>query len=199
MAHGNTARKNDVPTLGHRNVGTSDSTGQEETLTERHYLVPIKDSHGHAERINLRVLPLYTVRLNKILESKKFPFRSTNDIVRYAIDRACGLLETRAGLPTSLYRQTEAMKRVLVQTEIQLQFLAIFEETTRTAQELIGTGATEEASRLIADIKHEIDSMERGYWKQRYLNELTQRFGHLIRVTPGEGASLGDNDNDDDD
>jgi hypothetical protein len=194
MANGHTVTKMEVPTSSQQNVGTSDSSAQQETLPERHYIVPIKDAHGHAERINLRVLPLYTVRLNKILESKKFPFRSTNDIVRWAVDRACVQLEQRAGLPTSLYRQTEAMKRVLVQTQMQLDFLALFEETTRTAQELIGGGASEEAARMVSDLKHQIDGIEEGYWKQRYRRELDNRFGHLLRVTPGEGASLGDSD-----
>jgi hypothetical protein len=132
--------------------------------------------------------------LNKILESKKFPFRSANDIVRWAIDQACSKLEQRAGLPQMLYRQTEAMKRVLVQTQIQLDFLAMFDETTRTAQELIGGGASEEAARLISDLRHQIDGMEEGYWKQRYRRELDTRFGHLLRVVAGEGANLGDSD-----
>lgn len=194
MAQGGaTARKN-VPTSGQSNVVTSDSTGHEDTLTERHYLVPIKDSHGHAERVNLRVLPLYITRLNKILESKKFPFRSTNDVVRYAIDRVCTALETRAGLPTSTYRQIEAMKRVLIHSEEQLQFLTTFDDLQQHVQELTARGAYEAAVKDVADYKHHIDAMEEGYWKRRYTHELTTRFGHVLRVNPGEGAQLGDID-----
>lgn len=185
---GNQATRSNVHTSDSPNVGTSEP----ETLTERHYLIPLKDSHGHAERINLRVLPLYLARLNKLLHSEKFPFRSTNDIVRYAIDRQCRVLEEAAGLPSTLYRQTEAMKRVLVQHQMQLDFLALFDDTTRTAQDLIGTGATEEAAKLVSDLRHQIDGMEDGYWKVRYRRELDNRFGHLLRVVAGEGASLGD-------
>lgn len=194
MAHGGSANRHNVPPSETKNVGTSDSAGLEETLTERHYQIPIKDTHGHAERVNLRVLPQYITRLNKILDSKKFPFRSTNDIVRYAIDRICLTLEQRAGLPTSTYRQIEAMKRVLTHSEAQLEFLTTFDDLQQHVQELTARGATEAAVRDVADYKHHIDAMEDGYWKRRYTHELTTRFGHLLKVQPGEGALLGDFD-----
>ena len=198
MANGQSAARKDPPTSDRHNVGTSDSTVLDETLTEAHYRVPIKDSHGHAERVNLRVLPAYITRLNKILDSKKFPFRSTNDIVRYAIDRICHTLEDRAGLPTTTYRQIEAMKRTLVHSENQLEFLATFDDLQQHLQNLTARGAYEAAVRDVAEYRHHIEAMEEGYWKSRYLHELTTRFGHMLKVNPGEGASLGDIDSSDD-
>lgn len=155
-------------------------------------MVPIKDQNGHADRINLRVCPQYNARMAKIVGSKRFPFRSPNDIVRYGIDRACYELERRAGLPTMLFRQIEAIKDVLEYEENQLQYMAILDRSQEMVQNLLAAGANDQASLKIAEIRHHIDQMPAGYWKSRYQQELLTRFGHLLRVIPGEGASLGD-------
>jgi hypothetical protein len=176
----------------HNSVRSSIETAHEE-LTERSFLIPIKDSHGHSERVSLRVHPQYMPVLNNVLRSQKFPFRSTNDIVRYAIDRACRDLERRAEIP-SMMRRIDAIRDLLAAEENNIEFLGIFETATRQIQNYINTGAQGEAAKIVTEMRHQIREMPAGYWRDRYERELLTRFKHLLEVDAGDGANLTNGD-----
>ena len=181
------------PTSELTNSGSARAETGHEELTERQFRVPIKDHHGHSDRISFRCHPQYIPVLNNILRSERFPFRSTNDIVRYAVDHVCRDLERRAGIPSMMHR-IDAIRELLIDDENNASFLGNFELIGRRVQDYINTGAPQEAARILTETRHHIDQMPEGYWKSRYRQELLSRFGHLLQVEAGKGASLTDGD-----
>lgn len=196
MANGHSTRArqtDDPPTSPLTNSGNGRPETEHEELTERQFRVPIKDGHGHSDRISFRLHPQYMPVLNNLLRSQRFPFRSTNDIVRFAIDRTCRELERRAGIPSLMHR-VDAIRDLLIDDENNSSFLANFELIGRRVQEYVNSGAPQEAARILTETRHHIDQMPAGYWRTRYQQELLTRFGHLLRVQAGDGASLTDGD-----
>jgi hypothetical protein len=189
-----------TPKNGHSDLPTSDVANsdlmshdwtEDGKLTERHYRVPMKDNHGHTERITLRVHPGYLPIMNRIVQAEQYPFKTTSDLIRFAIDRVARDLERRAGIP-SAFHQLDAMWDFLQREEANIRFLRDFETMARQIQELSAHPA--EAAKMLAGAKQYIDNMPEGFWRERYRQELLSRFGHLLRVQAGEGASLIDGD-----
>lgn len=180
------------PTSGQSDAGGLQN-GDSEELNERHFLIPIRDGHGHSERLSLRVHPNYMPVLNQLLHSKKFPFRSVNDIIRFGIDRVCRDLERRGEIPSKM-RHLDALREMLDYEDQNLEYLTNFETMNRVAQSLINTNAPHEAARIVAGFRHHVQAMPEGYWRTRYEQELLTRFGHLLRVTAGDGANLSNGD-----
>jgi len=131
--------------------------------------------------------------LNNIWRSERFPFRSTNDIVRFAIDRTCRDLERRAEIP-SMMRRIDAIRDILAAEEYNVGLVADIERMTYAVQNYVNTGASSEAARVVAEIRHQILEMPDGYWRSRYESELLTRFGHLLKVEAGSGANLTNGD-----
>lgn len=182
----------DLPTPSQNRQEVSDNgTNDSSEGSERQYRVPVKDAQGHSERLTLRVHPTYVHELNNLLRSKRFGFRTTNDIVRYGVDLACRELAKRAGVP-SMLKQVDAMWDFLLHEQHQIEYLRSFEQMQRQIQDLANSPA--EAAKILAGAKQFIDEMPDGYWKERYRGELLTRFGHLLRVEAGKGASLIDGD-----
>ena len=187
------ARKNNLPTPQTSGLSTDafcqpDNSSHPE-LTERDYMTPIKDNHGHSDRVSFRLHPRYIPAMNNIVRSQKFPFRSNNDVIRFAIDRAVRFLEHSAGIPTML-RHIDAMKQVLLDEEAQIEFTEWIDRSQRNVQYHINRGSHARAARIVSEMKHHIDAMEDEYWRAQYLQELNARFKHLLNVTPGEGERL---------
>ncbi len=178
------------PRGGKRPTGTEDSEVEGTGLTERDFAIPIKDSHGHSDRVSLRVHPVYMPILNGLLRSKAFPIRSTNDLVRLGIDLVCRRLEKHPEIP-SLIRSVDAIRDMLAYEETNVDYLSNFESLGRVVGELNRTNAPQEAARIVATMQHHIEAMPAGYWRDRYTSELKQRYGHLLAVKEGEGADLG--------
>jgi hypothetical protein len=153
---------------------------------DRDYYVPAQDAKGHSDRIWARVTPAHIRELHVILQSRKFPFRTVSDIVRWCVDRGIRELATREGRP-SVLRQVDAVMEVLREDYYCESFTNLFEALSRSVNRHLANGAHGEARRVVAMTREHLAAMPDGYWRRRYLDELDRQFGHLLT---GEGVKL---------
>lgn len=153
---------------------------------ERDYLIPAQDAKGHHIRLYCRAPPTIGRIVADVHASRKYPFRTMGDLVRWCIVHGAKRLAAGAGVP-SVIAISDAMTAMLVDEEFQLAFLDFFQHLHRVIDNFIAAGSPGEARRVAAKCRAQIESMPdtQAYWKQRYRDELLKRYATLLDA-PGE-------------
>lgn len=126
-------------------------------------------------------------QIDIIFGSRKFPFRSKGDLMRWCIKTGVERLEEMEPSRGSVIAQVEAMMTVLRDEQLNHSFLTVFQTMNTTIGMHVAAGADGEARRVIALMRGQIMKMDSGYWRDRYLRELDEKFGRLMT---GEGANM---------
>ena len=161
------------------------------------FIIVAQDAKGHSERVGFRISPADDRALDTILASKKFPFRTKGDIMRWGVHVAIRRLERMEDVP-SVTQQVDATMLILRDEMFNHEFMATFEALGRVIQQHLAGGANGEARRLVTLVKDKIQKMPDGHWRDKYLSTLEERYGHIEgtgashRTTPGRkaGANL---------
>jgi hypothetical protein len=146
---------------------------------EREYIIPAQDAKGHNVRLYCRAMPSVGRLVADVHASKKYPFRTMGDIIRWCVVNGAKRLAAGKGVP-SVIAQVDAMIAVLQEDEFQLQFMEFFNLQRRVVDHYLEAKAAGEARRVVARSRAQIEAMEDGYWKTRYKEELLHRFGKLL-------------------
>lgn len=153
------------------------------------FIIPGQDQNGNSIRLWCRVVPMLDRAMDVIFASRKFPFKAKGDLMRWCIKRGVEQLEEMEPVQGSVMAQVEAMMSILRDEELNHSFLTLFQTMTATIGMHVQAQAIGEARRVIAIMKGQIQKMQDGYWRQRYLRELEEKFGHLMK---GSGVGMGD-------
>lgn len=157
-------------------------------VSERDYIIPAQDTKGHHVRLYCRAMPQVGRLVADVHASKKFPFRTMGDLIRFCVVRQTALLASSAGIP-SVVAQMDAQIALLRDEEYQLQFLDYFSSIKRVTDLYIDQNSAGEARRVVAQQRAALDNMPEGYWKTRYIAELMQKYGKLLDAKAvGAGA-----------
>lgn len=154
---------------------------------ERDFIIPAQDSKGHHVRLYCRAMPAVGRLVSDVHASRKYPFRTIGDVVRWCITDGVKRLASGAGI-NSVMAHADAMIAVFQDEEFQLQFLEFFNHMQRVVNTYVETGAAGEARRVVALAQAQIARMPDCYWRDRYTEELARRYGTLMAahgVTPG--------------
>jgi hypothetical protein len=157
------------------------------------YRIGASDTNGHSARHWFRTIPQMAMQVEQIMASKLFPYRSKGDILRHALHRHMGWLASQ-GAVSSISGQVDVILELLRDEEMNADFLMVFDKLSDRISNHLSSGSSGEATRLIRMVQDHVGSMPEGYWRKRYQDQITMKFGHLIK---GNGrASLGQLDND---
>ena len=155
---------------------------------ERDFLVPAKDAKGASARVWCRVTPEVTRLISDIIAARKFPFRLSGDLMRWAIVDAVKRLGEGAGIP-SVLAQSDAIRAMLTDEEYHLDFAHNFSTLKRVTERYIERGAHGKAREVVLQFRDHIRGMPEGYWRDQYLAELGTRYNKLLddaeRPMPG--------------
>lgn len=151
------------------------------------FLIPGQDQNGQSVRIYCRVVPLLERAIEVIHGNHKFPFKSKGDLMRWCVKVGVEKLDAMEPCVGSVMAQAEAMFGILRDEELNHTFLTLFNTMTATIGMHIQAQALGEARRVVSMMKQQIDKMDDGYWRQRYLTELESKFGYLLRNVGGAG------------
>lgn len=163
---------------------------QPQTIIWRGFRVPSKDHHGHSERVWTSIQPGHARMLATIQGTKYYPYRVVGDIIRHAIDRHIRWLEGIQAVP-SVTAQVDAIMELLREDEFATDFRTLFDKLQTQVQIYVGLGANPEAMTLVKKVEEFVDGMpDEDPWKERYVNELKARFGHLLQNA--RGVSMAD-------
>lgn len=156
---------------------------------ERDYIIPAQDAKGHHARLYCRTIPAVARMVADVHASRKYPFRTVGDLVRWCIVHGTKRLAAGAGIIT-VTAQADAMIAVFQDEEMQLQFMEFFTYMQRITNTYVESGAPGEARRVAALARAHIEAMPelQLYWKGKYREELLRRYSTLLDapgVTPG--------------
>jgi len=150
------------------------------------FVIPGSDHQGHSERVYCRVQPQHARALSKILTSKRFPFRTTGDIMRWCIIRGMKVLDRLEPMPGFL-GMAETINEVLRQQLYLQEFTSMFSTMTQVIQQHISAGAEGEARKLLSVVLGHIRKMEdEPFWRKKAEEEVKARFGHLMEGGRGK-------------
>lgn len=152
------------------------------------FIIPGQDNNGNSMRLWSRVVPMLDRAIDVMFASHRFPFRSKGDLIRWCIKDGVDRLEEMEPVTGSVMAQVDAMIGILRDEELNHGFLTLFQTMTNTIGMHVQAQAEGEARRVIATMQHHIMKMQDGYWRQRYLRELREKFGYLMKgMTVGMG------------
>lgn len=143
------------------------------------FIVPASDTKGHSERVWARLPPAMDRGLDIVVSSKHWPFRTKGDVIRWAVQRGLRTLESMEPIG-SVTAQIDAVATILREDAFQQEFKQIFEALGRTVNQHLADGAQKEAARIVANVKSKLEKMPECYWKEKYLGELSHRYGYLL-------------------
>lgn len=155
------------------------------------FRVPGQDNQGHSQRIGCRVMPIHFRALSGIVNERKFPFKTLGDAMRWCVVdgiRRLGKMTQNVRI-MGVVHQADSIMQLLNDEQFQLDYQQVFNTMQDVVNRHLANGAEGEARRVVAVIRREIEQMPEGYWRTRYLKELSSKFGHLLR---GQGVALGD-------
>src|SRR5678815_3573168 len=81
--------------------------------TAREYLIAAADSKGHSQRLYCRVPPMVGRLVQQVYESRRFPFRTMGDLVRWCVVNNCKRLASAHTGVDSVWRRSEVMLQQL--------------------------------------------------------------------------------------
>lgn len=173
------------PNLNYDEAGQIDEHGKYDPAD---FIIPASDAKGHSERVWCRLQPGHDRQLDVILRSRKFPFRTKGDIIRWATVRGLRILEQMEEVP-SVMKQVDMMMDVLNDEQLNQDCMLVFEKTRERVASYISTGSTGQARRLIAQQKHLAEGIPDEYWRGAYLDRLDKEFGYLLEANVNTIAS----------
>lgn len=163
------------------------------------FLIPAKDAKGESTRIYCRVQPAHDRQVDALFYSRRWPFKTPSDIIRWCIHTGLKRLEAMEDVP-SVTQQVEAMNVLLRDQEFNLEFQHFLQQSHTLVQRHITEGAHAEARRLVSELRRRIDAMPDGHWKRKYQATLKANFAHLLSAKKAPTPALGAfNDHTDDD
>lgn len=156
------------------------------------FRVSASDEKGHSERIQARVMPALAHQMQILVEKGGFPYRTKGDMIRHAMMRHLHFLESIGPIP-SVTAQMDAINDLLVEEKISWEFQATLEKLGQMVSSYMGSSADGEARRIILETKKHILRMPDGYWRDKYLKELGDRWGQILVNAPrGAFGKLGE-------
>jgi len=147
---------------------------------EKRYHVPAVDTHGHSVRVQFHLPPVMLSQVQKIIASKLTPLRRNGDLFRVGTYHMIKEIERLEGPIPSVTIRVDAILDIIRDDEMAADFEQVFVKLSKRIADHMGRGGENEARRLCLSVKKQIQAMPDGYWRDHYVLEFDQRFGHLL-------------------
>ena len=151
------------------------------------FIIPASDAKGHSERVWCRLQPGHDRQLDIILRSRKFPFHTKGDIIRWATVRGLRILEQMEDVP-SVMKQVDMMMDVLSDEQLNQDNMVVFEKMRERVSAYIASNSNGQARRLVARQKMYAMDIPDEYWRGVYLERIEKEFGYLLESGGGAGS-----------
>lgn len=150
------------------------------------FIIPGSDHQGHSERVYCRVQPQHARAISKIISTRKFPFRTGGDLMRWCIVRGVKVLDRLEGV-NGFMGMADTINEVLKQEIYMQEFMSMFNTMSSVIQAHMAAGAEGEARKLLGTVLLNIRKIDEPYWKAKAESEVKVRFAHLLE---GKGKTV---------
>lgn len=156
------------------------------------FIIPGQDQNGNSIRVFCRIVPLLDRSLDILFGARKFPFKSKGDMIRWCIKTGVEKLEAMEPVTDSVTAQVDAMMAILADEQAHHEFSTLFQTMATSIGMHIQAQALGEAQRVVSMMQEHVGRMRDGYWKSRYLREIEEKFGYMLKSGNVKGVGLGE-------
>ena len=151
------------------------------TYNREDFIVPAGDDRGHSSSLQARCTPAYFRRIDVVIHSRKFPFKTKSDVLRWAIHIGLKKLEELEPEIELDMASIEVVNRIILEKKEKIEFMESSRKLTETVNDFLARGVPEEAIRTLRDVLAKLPDIEEGYWRKWYEQEIKRRFGYLFQ------------------
>jgi hypothetical protein len=162
------------------------------------FKIKAADEKGHFERIQLRIPPQMFSKMQKVVNSKIWPFENYQELARHAIMKELAWLESDAPEVGNLTAQVQNMHAMMhEETEFQViedtleKMKAVFSRNLAVG----GEAAKGRNLKLVCDMWGRICSIDDVYWRDIWKQRFQEEYDKVLQAAPDVG--LGELEEDD--
>lgn len=155
------------------------------------FIVPGRDHHGDSVREWCRVQPSTDHEVDAIIASKKWPFRTKGDFLRWAIWEGVKRINTMESVPGNMINVAETIIETCRASEIWMRFKTSIDATETMVKTFMEAGNESEALKLLSRVRAEAMKLEESGWRDQYMQEFEKRFGHIWARQNQRSVGLG--------
>lgn len=155
----------------------------DDPLPSDYFVIPAPDDKGHTVREQFRCSPELNAQFDEIISSRRYPFRTKGDLLRFAAFDTCRrLLRYVHGIP-DLINRLEIIHVITRRKQRSAEFEKSVQELRTTIDELQRIGADDEIVDLLNEVGAQVTEMVEidAYWGNRYKDEIERHWGPLRR------------------
>jgi len=143
------------------------------------FFIKPTDERGHGDKIQARIPPDLARIIDIIVSSKKFPYQTSSDFFRDSVWRLAGLLtpEVDRHEGRTIMAKLRAAEETLKAQEAGEGLLKVLDNL---GLRLSALDSIEERKRIVAKIQKEFSTVTEGYWRERALRSLKERYGEYL-------------------
>jgi len=150
------------------------------------------DEKGHIERVQLRVPPQMFSKMQKVVNSHKWPYETYQELVRHAILRQLNWLE---GDDPGVGNLTAQVKNINLMLNQELEYQSMhetYEKMQAVFQRNLAVGGDDGKSRnlkLVSDLWQNICKIDDAFWRETWKRKFKEEYDTVMDAAPD--AELG--------
>lgn len=154
------------------------------------FIIPAQDHNGHSERVFCRVQPALDREVDSIVQSRQWPFKTKGDMVRWCVWQGAKSLERMEPVPNSFMAVCDNIITTCRDRDHWLAFQTSLDVLQKSVEMHMNSGSEGEAMKLLAECRAKAMLIEEPVWREKYINDMNKRFGHIYERTKGKGVKL---------
>lgn len=160
-----------VYTLSHSHSHLDNFMLEDERYSPDRFYMRSTDGHGHSAHVRVNVPPQLMARLEDVVMSRRFPYRSTQDVVRDAINHRLHSLSELE--PEVVPEESLANERRKSQTELRLLEIQSNTEEVKLANNALGAAVANEDWFALNDLLTHLETVAEGM-REPYRSQLSK-------------------------
>lgn len=155
------------------------------------FRIPACDSKGHSERLQLRLQPELVSRMQKVVNSKLWPYDNYQELIRHAVHQHLRWLENDNPKVGNLVAQIEAVNLSLQEEEEHQRIEHMYEKTKlmfNANRRLVGNQAGARNLKMMSEVWDRIQSIDDKFWRKVWMDRFKEEYKTILESAPG--ASL---------
>ncbi len=155
--------------------------------SHQEFKISAADEKGHIERLQLRVPPQMFSKMQRVVNSKLWPFENYQELVRHSIMRELNWLENDNPDVGNLTAQVAGMNMMMNQ-EMEYQTVQdTFEKMQVVFQRNLSIGGDQARSRnlrLVSDMWSSICRIDDEFWREIWKNKFRKEYEKVFDAAP---------------
>lgn len=149
-------------------------------------LIPASDDKGHNVSLSTRVPSTWVREIDTLIKERDLPYLNKSDFVRDAVFKHLRFCEDWGEQEHSCtYYRIVSLVKLHTEDHTREEFEKMVGILDRNVKVFLDDGNSEQAGRCVKGVVYALRGMPDGYWKNKYLGMLEEKYAGLINGGSG--------------